>query len=213
MNLKKLAFAATLVTAAALPGIALAATVTSSVNVRSGPGTNYAVVDTLRAGEEVDVDRCSGSWCYVEKPGPDGWVSSRYLSDDDGIPSGGGISIGGGGNNSDVDVSIGFSVPGFNFQIGNGGFNFVPGRPVGRDAEVCFYERPNFRGASFCAEPGDRLARLGSWNDRISSIEVSGGAQALVCESTNFNGRCVVVSRDVRDLRAADDRISSIRVR
>lgn len=213
MNLKKIAFAATLVTAATLPGIALAATVTSSVNVRSGPGTNYAVVDTLRAGEQVDVDRCSGSWCYVEKSGPDGWVSSRYLSNDDGVSSGGGITIGGGSGNSDVDVSIGFSVPGFNFQIGNGGFDFRPGRPIGRDAEVCFYERANFRGASFCAEPGDRLARLGSWNDRISSIEVSGGAQALVCENNNFNGRCVVVSRDVRDLRGADDRISSIRVR
>jgi uncharacterized protein YraI len=213
MTIKKLAAAATLLCAAALPGIAQAATATSTVNVRSGPGTNYAVVDTLRAGEQVDVDRCTSGWCFVEKTGPDGWVSSRYLSDDDGISSGGGISIGGGGNNSDVDVSIGFSVPGFNFQIGNGGFNFIPGRPVGRDAEVCFYERANFRGASFCADPGDRLARLGSWNDRISSIEVSGSAQALVCQDTNFNGRCVVISRDVRNLRGADDRISSIRVR
>lgn len=208
MNLKKLAFAATLVFAAALPGVVQAATATASVNVRSGPGTNYAVVDTLRAGQQVDVDRCSGGWCFVEKAGPDGWVSARYLSD-----AGGGITIGGGSSRPDVDVSIGFSVPGFNFQIGNGGFGFIPGRPVRRDAEVCFYERTNFRGASFCAEPGDRLARLGSWNDRISSIEVSGGAQALVCENNNFNGRCVVVSRDVRDLRGADDRISSIRVR
>ena len=204
MNLKKLAFVATLVSAAALPGLAQAATATSSVNVRSGPGTNYSVVDTLRAGEQVDIDRCTGGWCYVEKSGPDGWVSSRYLSNDNGYDN---------GSDADVDVSIGFSVPGFSFQIGNGGFNFVPGRPIGRDAEVCFYDRPNYRGASFCAEPGDRLARLGSWNNRISSIEVSGGAQALVCENNNFNGRCVVVSRDVRDLRGADDRISSIRVR
>jgi uncharacterized protein YraI len=204
MNLKKLAFVATLVSAAALPGLAQAATATSSVNVRSGPGTNYSVVDTLRAGEQVDIDRCTGGWCYVEKSGPDGWVSSRYLSNDNGYDN---------GSDADVDVSIGFSVPGFSFQIGNGGFNFIPGRPIGRDAEVCFYDRPNYRGASFCAEPGDRLARLGSWNNRISSIEVSGGAQALVCENNNFNGRCVVVSRDVRDLRGADDRISSIRVR
>ena len=213
MNIKKLAFVAALATAAVLPGIALAATAISTVNVRSGPGTGYSVVDTLRAGEQVDVDRCTSGWCYVEKSGPDGWVSARYLSDDDGYSSGGGITIGGGSNNSDVDVSIGFSVPGFSFQIGNGGFNFIPGRPIRRDAEVCFYERANFRGASFCAEPGDRLARIGSWNDRISSIDVRGGAQALVCEHTNFNGRCVVVSRDVRDLRGADNRISSIRVR
>ena len=55
-------------------------TVTSNVNVRSGPGTNYAVVDTARRGERVDVQQCQGSWCYIEKSGPDGWVSSTYLS-------------------------------------------------------------------------------------------------------------------------------------
>jgi hypothetical protein len=111
-------------------------------------------------------------------------------------------------------VSIGFSIPGFSFQIGNGGFDIRPGRPgrPGRD-QVCFYERPNFRGDSFCARPGDDIARLGSWDDEISSIRVSGDARALVCERTNFNGRCIVVSRDAPSLGRADDEISSIRVR
>src|SRR5690606_1582996 len=45
-------------------------TATNTVNVRSGPGTGYAVVDALRRGERVDVQRCQGSWCYVVKPGP-----------------------------------------------------------------------------------------------------------------------------------------------
>lgn len=53
--------------------------VTSNVNVRSGPGTGYAIVDALRRGEQVDVQQCRGSWCYVEKRGPDGWVSANYL--------------------------------------------------------------------------------------------------------------------------------------
>ena len=55
-------------------------TATSNVNVRSGPGTGYAVVDTLRRGEQVDVQRCQGSWCYIVKRGSDGWVSANYLS-------------------------------------------------------------------------------------------------------------------------------------
>lgn len=52
---------------------------TGNVNVRSGPGTHYGVVDALRRGEQVDVIQCRGSWCYVEKRGPDGWVSANYL--------------------------------------------------------------------------------------------------------------------------------------
>lgn len=189
------------------PSVASAATATTAVNVRSAP-VNGAVVDVLRAGQQVEIDRCqSNGWCYVIKSGPDGWVSSRYLTNDDDGPAPS-------PSRPDVDVNIGFSIPGFSFQIGNGGFDIRPGRPgrPGRD-QVCFYERPNFRGDSFCARPGDDIARLGSWNDEISSIRVSGDARALVCERNNFNGRCIVVSRDARSLGRADDEISSIRVR
>ena len=66
-------------TAAASAATAFAAT---SVNVRSGPGTGYAVVDTLRRGERVDVEFCRGVWCSVSKPGPDGWVNANYLTQD-----------------------------------------------------------------------------------------------------------------------------------
>ena len=66
----------TTVAALAAPAIA-----TSTVNVRSGPGTQFSVVDSLRSGQRVDVEGCRAGWCYVNKPGPDGWVSGRYLSE------------------------------------------------------------------------------------------------------------------------------------
>ncbi len=56
---------------------------TASVNVRSGPGTQYRVVDTLYPGERVNIETCrSNGWCLIEHSGPDGWVSARYLSND-----------------------------------------------------------------------------------------------------------------------------------
>ncbi len=58
---------------------AVEATAKSAVNVRSGPGTGYGKVDVLFGGEEVDITECQGNWCYVEHPGPDGWVSANYL--------------------------------------------------------------------------------------------------------------------------------------
>jgi uncharacterized protein YraI len=57
---------------------------TASVNVRSGPGVGYAVLDTLYPGEDVDVQRCTGGWCYVVHDGPNGWVSASYLATDAG---------------------------------------------------------------------------------------------------------------------------------
>jgi hypothetical protein len=74
-GLAALALLATTATAFAAPAYA-----TGNVNVRSGPGTGYSRVDVLRRGEQVDVQQCRGSWCYVEKRGPDGWVSANYLS-------------------------------------------------------------------------------------------------------------------------------------
>ena len=64
----------------AIPTAANAAEARSAVNVRSGPGTSYRVVDRLFRGEDVNVRRCrSNGWCYITHPGPDGWVSARYL--------------------------------------------------------------------------------------------------------------------------------------
>jgi hypothetical protein len=68
---------------AAIPAVSAAEAV-GSVNVRSGPGTSYRVVDWLHRGENVNVQRCrSSGWCYVTHPGPDGWVSARYLASND----------------------------------------------------------------------------------------------------------------------------------
>jgi uncharacterized protein YraI len=63
-------------------GAALAepAQATGAVNVRSGPGVNYSIVDQLYPGETVDVGQCEGGWCHVDHSGPDGWVSANYLA-------------------------------------------------------------------------------------------------------------------------------------
>lgn len=53
------------------------ATVTTNLNVRSGPGTNYAVIDNLPAGSVVDIAGCTGNWCEVAGTG---WASASYLA-------------------------------------------------------------------------------------------------------------------------------------
>lgn len=53
------------------------ATQSQSLNVRSGPGTNYKVVRSLGKGSKVDVIATSGNWSQI---GNDEWVSTAYLS-------------------------------------------------------------------------------------------------------------------------------------
>lgn len=53
------------------------ATQSKSLNVRSGPGTNYKIVTSLKKGSKVTVIATSGSWSKI---GTDRWVSTAYLS-------------------------------------------------------------------------------------------------------------------------------------
>ncbi len=182
-------------------------TVTSNVNVRSGPGTNYGVVDTARRGQQVDIEQCEGSWCYITKPGPDGWVSSQYLS-------------GVGSSSGQPSINFGINVPGgpsINFGVGN---QPQPPRPGPRPrppviqpvSEVCFYDGARYRGASFCVEQGESIRNLGDWADRISSIENPDGLNVQVCTESNFRN-CRTYTTSASSLGNFDDYVISLRVR
>ena len=55
-------------------------TALTAVNVRSGPGINFALLGNLVAGQSVDVIQCQNNWCLIDSVGPDGWVSAEYLA-------------------------------------------------------------------------------------------------------------------------------------
>jgi len=58
------------------------AVVTTGVNLRSGPGTGFAVVGKVPASSRVDLQECdaSGAWCAVAFGKDSGFVSGKYLS-------------------------------------------------------------------------------------------------------------------------------------
>lgn len=132
MRLRTLLAAGSVAAVVGLATPALAAYATTNVNVRAVPGG--PVVDVLRSGERAEIVNRSGSWCLVNKAGPDGWVACRYLADR------------GGPRYRDRDyydrpvyrgrdyyrrgpsVEFGFSVPGFGFRVEDG------------------YDRPRYRG-------------------------------------------------------------------
>lgn len=53
------------------------ATQSKPLNVRSGPGTNYKVVRSLKKGSKVTVTATSGGWSKI---GNNEWVNTSYLS-------------------------------------------------------------------------------------------------------------------------------------
>lgn len=61
-------------TAVAAPGVAK-----GSVNLRAGPGTNYARIATIPSGAPVTVLRCA-RWCEVVFAGRQGWASAAYIA-------------------------------------------------------------------------------------------------------------------------------------
>ncbi len=76
--------AAALLSSTALPALAAADTarVTTDLNMRAGPSTEFPVVVSLAEGAVVDIYGClSGySWCDVSWDGNRGWVAAGYLT-------------------------------------------------------------------------------------------------------------------------------------
>ncbi|WGD31589.1 SH3 domain-containing protein [Ancylobacter sp. WKF20] len=73
---KSLMVAAGLLMAGTVAASARPAVATTDLNIRSGPGTRYAVIGSLPAGTQVNTGGCAGSWCRVGG----GFVSASYLA-------------------------------------------------------------------------------------------------------------------------------------
>ena len=177
----------------ATSAFALSAVAKSAVNVRTGPSVNYTRIDTLYAGEPVNVTECkTNGWCYVQHSGPDGWVSGNYLVRANPTPT----------PTPSPDPNVNFSVyfgpggPSFGFTIGN------PRPPIARIIpKVCFYNGNNYSGASFCVAAGVQKNRLtGIWNNKISSVQVQPGAAVKLCRNWNLVGFCQTYNSSVPSL-------------
>lgn len=86
--------------------------------------------------------------------------------------------------------------------------------PAPSAAKITFYEKQGFGGRSFSADSQVDDFRRKGFNDRVSSLVVTGPDQWEACEDIRFNGRCVVLRPGrYTSLRSTglNDRISSVR--
>lgn len=54
----------------------------TTLNVRSGPGTEYRILQQLAKGAAVRVSEVHGDWAHIDC----GWVSRAFLAGDDAVP-------------------------------------------------------------------------------------------------------------------------------
>lgn len=195
---------------------AVEAVSTVELNVRTGPGSGFGILDTLDPGELVNTTECTESgWCYIQQDGPDGWVYSSYLT----VPSTGG---GGGGSGSDCELRLTLGPGGPKLEVVCSTPTPPPPTPTPTPTptpppvgdEVCFYRDAGYSGPSFCyAATGTLNSLNAAWNDRISSVRVFGSAKARMCVDTNLGGYCRDVTVDTPALGPfLNDKVSSLRV-
>lgn len=186
----------------ATSSLALEAAAKIHLNVRSGPGGSFGVVDTLFTGEVVQVGECrANGWCYITHSGPDGWVSSNYLR----MAASGGSS---GDPDCSLSLTIGTGSPSLTITCGS--TPVTPTPPVVA-SRVCFYNNQNFGGTHFCTGPRTMNALNATFNDRISSVQVHGGAKVKLCVNNNLGGFCRQIGTNRAALSAAlNNRASSL---
>ena len=82
-------------------------------------------------------------------------------------------------------------------------------------ANITFYENEGFRGRTFATDREVRNFERAGFNDRASSVVVSGRDRWEACEDARFEGRCIVLRPGQYGSLAAmglNDRISSVRI-
>ena len=127
MTLKTILFgAASALVLSVSAASAAPATAETSLNVRSGPGTEYEVIGAIPAGATVDVRGCSGSWCQVNFRGERGFASRSYLAMGGGAGPAVGVAVAPGyayydGPYYDDYYDYGYYGPGVGFSVGVGG--------------------------------------------------------------------------------------------
>ena len=196
---------------------AVEATAKSGVNVRTGPGKDFGIVDQLTAGEVVTITECAPSnFCFVQHDGPDGWVSASFLlpvEDEEEV-----IEEGSGDN---PECSFGFNVgpggPSLSVNCGDEPLPPPPPPPVPDDedeeAGACFYTGNGLSGDELCVGLGTRNTLNATFNNKISSVQLLGGAKARLCENTNLGEYCRNVNNDTDQLHTSiNNKASSLTV-
>ncbi|MGV3649866.1 MAG: peptidase inhibitor family I36 protein [Devosia sp.] len=203
---------------------AVEAVATTNVNVRTGPGTTFSIVDRMIPGERVDIRECTAAnWCFVDREGADGWVSSTYLTAPPAAPP---APPPGAPPASGEDCSFGFTLgpggPNLSINCGTGTPPAPPGppsppvpppAPPSAGDEACFYTGTNYSGAERCFGEGTFNTLPPQINDRISSLRLYGDAQVELCVNPNLGGACRSFDVDTPNLPPQiNDRASSASV-
>jgi uncharacterized protein YraI len=215
--LAALAIGGTVATSTPAAAQTQSATVITSLNARSGPGTGYAVVFVMPAGAQVGVYDCAGSgWCQILYGNRTGWASSRYLQ------------FGGGAVSGDPDPVV-VPVTGatarvtvqLNMRRGPGtSYGVVIAIPAGATVSVGQCVSSNtWCQASYGRYSGWVAARYLQYAANAGprfrlSITFGASGQACFFEHWNYEGDsfCLRAGDDVAALNNWNDRISSIRV-
>lgn len=204
MRKSVLAALALVVGLAAVPALAAPnAYALQDSNLYKKATSSSAVVNSVDAGQLVTVLDCQNNYCLLQVPGTDGWIKQNRL---------GGLKKGKPANN--IPFSFSFGIGGGNGPSISIGVGNQPVIEPEEDPQVCFYKSSNFNGSSLCVEPGDGDDSLsGSWDDNISSIEVFGGAEVLVCTEEDLEGICGNITSSKKSLPGAlNNEISSYEV-
>lgn len=179
-------------------------TITGNAPIYSGPGLQHVITGTLPANSPVVLDHCENSFCLVYYGRVSAWIEQQYV----GGPAPQPQPLPQPQPQPQPQPNPGWPWPNNPWPQPQPP-RPQPQPPVFDDAGACFYSERNFRGSSFCVDEGDSYSRLRTWDNKIRSIEVFGGARVDLCSEANYRGNCVTLRSDATRLPAQLDRKTS----
>jgi hypothetical protein len=172
---RKFLLGAGILALSATAAAAVPAVVRSDLNMRSGPGTEYAVVGSLPGGATVDVGSCTGRWCVVAYGSEQGYAARSYL--DLGAAA---VPV-----EPAYGPDYGYAEPDYYYGDDYYYGGYGPGVTFG----LGYYGRGRHHGHHWRGHRDhdrDMANRPNGWRNRVGTAPASGGSAAIQSRSNNI---------------------------
>lgn len=173
-----------------------------SLNIRSGAGTSYSILGSLKGGAKIDIINSTNGWFQINCNGTTGYVSGEYVTLSTGNSDSSRPSRGGSESNSSVNKSGTVKVSALNFRTGPGtNYDVIQSLKQGTKLEIT-EEVNGWYKCVYNSNTGYVSKEFVSLSDSSTTVPTPAPAPETPTTVPTINGKVALISVEALNIRS-----------